>query len=238
MRHALRHFVSEFVGTFALVFLGGLTIMMSRALGMESGSALLVVAAGTGITLAVFVTALMRISGHFNPAVTIGFLAARRLDGAMAGIYLAGQILGAVGASYLHRAVVPLALFSGTRGGGQSISLDVTGTQAFLLEMVVTFFLVFVVFGTAVDRHAPRVGGLAIGLTMFVGILAIGPMTGGSLNPARSFGPAVVTGIYEAQLIFWTAPILGGILAAVLYDQLFLRRSDIPEPVDHGALQG
>lgn len=235
MRHALRHFVAEFIGTFALVFVGGLTIMMSRALGMDAGSALLVVAAGTGITLAVFVTALMRISGHFNPAVTIGLLAARRLDGAMAGVYLAGQVLGAVGASYLHRAVVPLALFTGTRGAGQSISLDVTGTQAFLLEMVITFFLVFVVFGTAVDRDSPRVGGFAIGLTMFVGILAIGPMTGASLNPARSFGPAVVTGIYEAQLIYWLAPILGGVIAGVLYDQLFLRRS--PEPVDHGALQ-
>ncbi len=236
MRHALRHFVSEFIGTFALVFVGGLTIMMSRALGMNSGSALLVVAAGTGITLAVFVTALMRISGHFNPAVTIGLLAARRLDGAMAGVYLAGQVLGAVGASYLHRAVVPLALFTATRGAGQSISLDVTGTQAFVLEMVVTFFLVFVVFGSAVDPDSPRVGGLAIGLMMFVGILAIGPMTGASLNPARSFGPAVVTGVYEAQLIYWFAPILGGILAGVLYDQLFLRRS--VEPVNHGALQG
>ncbi len=91
------------------------------------------------------------------------------------------------------------------------------------------------VFGTAVDPKAPKVGGFAIGLTVTAAILAIGPLTGASLNPARSFGPAVASGVYEAQLIFWIGPIVGGLVAALLYEFLFLRVP--PEPVDHGAVR-
>ena len=102
-------------------------------------------------------------------------------------------------------------------------------------EAVATFFLVLVVFGTAVDPKAPRVGGLAIGFVVAADILAIGPLTGGSMNPARSFGPAVASGVFEAQVIYWAAPIVGGIIAALLYEYLFLQRDT--EPADHGALR-
>lgn len=234
MRHMLRHFVAEFIGTFALVFIVGLTGMMARALGAEPGSGLLVISAAHGVTYAVFMSAVMRVAGHFNPAVTLGFLVARRIEGMVAGIYLSGQLLGAIVATYVLRVVVPISLFTATRGGGQQISLDITGTQAFVLEAIATFFVIFVIFGTAVDRHAPRLGGLAAGLAITVCSLAIYPLTGASLNPARAFGPAVVTGVYEAQLIYWLAPITGAVVAALLYDQLFLRRS--AEPVDHGAV--
>lgn len=234
MRHMLRHFVAEFIGTFAIVFVVGLAVMMTRAMGAEAGSGLLLIATAYGATYAVFVSAFMSISGHFNPAVTFAFFAARRLDALMAGIYLCAQLLGAVLATYMLRVSVPIALFTATRGSGQSISLDITGTQAFMLEALMTFFLVFVIFGTAVDRAAPRIGGLAIGLTTLVATLAIYPLTGASLNPARSFGPAIVTGILEAQMIYWLAPIVGAVLAGVIYDQLFMSRS--PEPVDHGTM--
>jgi glycerol uptake facilitator-like aquaporin len=106
--------------------------------------------------------------------------------------------------------------------------------QAIGLEAIATFFLVFVVFGTAVDPRGPKVGGFAIGLTVTAGILGIGPLTGGSMNPARSFGPAIVTQIFEAQTAYWIGPLLGGIAAALLYDRLFLPRE--PEPADHGAV--
>jgi glycerol uptake facilitator-like aquaporin len=86
-----------------------------------------------------------------------------------------------------------------------------------------------------VDPKAPRIGGLAIGLTLSAGIFAIGPFTGGSLNPARSFGPAVVAGIYEGQAAYWIGPIVGAVAAALLYDTLFIRRER--EPVDHGAVR-
>lgn len=234
MRHALRHFIAEFLGTFALVFVGGLSIMMAQGTGAHPAVGLVVVALAHGLVYGAMVTSLMRISGHFNPAVTVGLIVARRLEGYMAGIYLAGQVIGAIVAAYVLRMVVPLALFSATRGGGQIISLDITGTQAFIIEAIASFFLVWVVFGTAVDPKAPRTGGLHIGFTLSALMLAILPLTGGSMNPARSLGPAVATGIFEGQIVFWTAPIVGGALAALLYDQFFIRRGT--EPVDHGAI--
>jgi MIP family channel proteins len=233
MRDAVRHFAAEFVGTFALVFVGGAAIMVTW--GPNAPGGLIEVAFAHGLILAVMVTALMRISGHFNPAVTLGFLVTRRIEPMMAGLYMASQLLGAMAAAYALRATVPASLFAATRGGGQAISLDITGAQAVGLEAIATFFLVMAVFGTAVDPKAPKVGGLAIGLTVTAAILAIGPFTGASLNPARSFGPAVASGVWEAQLIFWGGPIIGAVVAALLYEFLFLRTP--PEPVDHGAVR-
>jgi len=233
MRDSLRHFIAEFIGTFALVFIGGAAIMAAKA--ADSPLTLLQVALAHGLILSIMVTALMRISGHFNPAVTIGFIAARRIDPMMAAVYIVAQLLGAVVAAYLLKATFPAEVFTATRGGGQSISGDITGNQAWILEAIATFFLVFVIFGTAVDPKAPRVGGFAIGLAVAADILAIGPLTGASMNPARSFGPALATGIYEGQFIYWTAPIVGSIVAALLYDTLFIRRER--EPVEHGAIE-
>jgi MIP family channel proteins len=231
MRDPLRHFISEFVGTFALVFIGSAVIMSTA----NNPHALLEVALATGLALCIFTSALMRISGHFNPAVTIGFVAARRIDPMMAGIYIIAQLLGAVAAAYILKLTFPADVFVATRGGGQAIALSTTGTQAWILEAIATFFLVFVIFGTAVDPKATHVGGFAIGLTFTAGILAIGPITGASMNPARSFGPALATGIFEGQFIYWTAPIVGAIVAALLYDTLFIRRDR--EPVEHGAIE-
>jgi aquaporin Z len=233
MRDAWRHFIAEFIGTFALVFVGGAAIMAVAEGNLPDG--LLIVALAHGLILSIFVTALMRISGHFNPAVTIGFVVARRIDPMMAGLYIVAQLLGAIVAAYALKGTFPVDVFLATRGGGQSIALSTTGTQAWFLEAIATFFLVFAVFGTAVDPKAPRVGGFAIGLTVTAGILAIGPLTGGSMNPAGSFGPAFATHIYEGQMIYWTAPLVGGIVAALLYDTLFIRRE--PEPLSHGSLE-
>lgn len=233
MRDSLRHFVSEFIGTFALVFVGGAAIMVVSQ--SNSAAGLLQIALAHGLVLAVFISALMRISGHFNPAVTVGFLVTKRIDPMMAGLYVVAQLLGAVLAAYLLKATFPAELFAATRGGGQAISLDVTATQAWILEAVATFFLTFTVFGTAVDPKAPHVGGFAIGLVVTLDILAIGPLTGASMNPARSFGPALVTGIFEGQFIYWTAPIVGSIVAALLYETLYIPRER--EPVEHGAIE-
>jgi aquaporin Z len=233
MRDAVRHFIAEFIGIFALVFVGSGSIMMARH--TNSSAALASVALAHGLILAIMVTATMRISGHLNPAVTIGFLVTRRIEPMMAAIYICAQVLGAIAAAYALKATVPVELFDVTRGGGQSISLDVTGAQGFFLEMIATFFLVFVVFGTAVDPNAPKVGGFAIGLTVAAGILAIGPLTGGSMNPARSIGPAVASGVFEGQMYYWTGPLVGGMLAAGIYDALFLRRA--PELPLHGAVR-
>lgn len=235
MKDSLRHFVAEFVGTFALVFVGGASIIAAQATRMESG--LIAVAFAHGIILAVCVSALMRISGHFNPAVTIGFLAARRIEAMMAGVYIAAQIIGAILAAYALKMLLPETLAMAARLGGQSVALETSAGQAIALEAIAAFFLTFVIFGTAVDPKAPKIGGLAIGLTLTAGILAIGPFTGGSLNPARSFGPAVASGIFEGQAVYWIGPIVGAVAAALLYEMLFIRSPREREPVDHGAVR-
>jgi aquaporin Z len=188
-----------------------------------------------GLILSIMVTATMRISGHLNPAVTLGFLAARRIEPLMAMLYIVAQLLGALLAAYALKALFPHDVATATRLGGQSLAVDVTFAQGIFAEAIATFFLVFAVFGTAVDPHAPKVGGFAIGLTVAADILAIGPLTGASMNPARSLGPAVVSGQYEAQGVYWIGPILGGLAAALLYDTLFLRRGK--EPVGHGPVE-
>ena len=232
MRDSWRHFIAEFVGTFALVFVGGAAIMATSA---HTESPLLAVAVAHGLILSIMVTATMRISGHLNPAVTLGFLAARRIEPMMAMLYIVAQLLGALLAAYALKALFPHDVAVATRLGGQALAIDVSFGQGIFAEAIATFFLVFAVFGTAVDPHAPKVGGFAIGLTVAADILAIGPLTGASMNPARSLGPAVVSGQYEAQGVYWIGPILGGIAAALLYDTLFLRRGK--EPVDHGSVE-
>ena len=233
MRDSWRHFAAEFIGIFALVFVGGASIMSSAM--SQNTNGLLVAAIAHGVILAIMVTATMRISGHLNPAVTLGFLAARRIEPMMAMIYIVAQLLGAVVAAYALKGIFPAEIEAATRLGGQSVSIELSAGQAILCEFLATFFLTFVVFGTAVDPAAPKVGGFAIGLAVTADILAIGPLTGASMNPARSFGPAVVSGILEGHLIYWIGPILGSVAAAVLYDRLFLRRGK--EPVSHGPVR-
>jgi MIP family channel proteins len=232
MRDSWRHFVAEFIGIFALTFVGGASIMSAT---LSNVHPLLNAAIAHGLILALMVTATMRISGHLNPAVTIGFLVTRRIEPMMAVVYIIAQLLGALVAAYALKAVFPETVATASRLGGQMVSGDIGMGQAILCEAIATFFLVFVVFGTAVDPAAPKVGGFAIGLVVTADILAIGTRTGASMNPARTFGPAVVSGVLEGQAVYWIGPILGGIAAALLYDSLFLRRGK--EPFDHGAVR-
>jgi MIP family channel proteins len=233
MRDSWRHFAAEFIGIFALVFVGGAAIMSAKL--SQSSNVLMNAAVAHGLILAIMVTATMRISGHLNPAVTIGFLVTRRIEPLMGMLYIVAQLLGAIVAAYALKAIFPAQLAIETRLGGQAIAIDVTMGQAILCEAIATFFLVFAVFGTAVDPHAPKVGGFAIGLTVAADILAIGPLTGGSMNPARSLGPAVASGVYEGQAVYIIGPIVGAIVAALMYDRLFLRRGS--EPASHGPVR-
>jgi MIP family channel proteins len=234
MRDPVRHFISEFIGIFALVFIGGATIMSTG--NASPGVGLVAVALAHGLALGTMISALMRISGHFNPAVTLGFLVTRRIEPMMGALYIVAQLIGAIAATYALKAIFPAAAFIATSGGGQTVSELVTSGQAFLAELIATFFLMIAVMGTAADPKGPKVGGLVIGLVVTMDILAIGPVTGGSMNPARSFGPAVVTQSFTAQGIYWAGPIVGAVLAAVIYDLLFLRATG-NEPADHGELK-
>lgn len=233
MRDSWRHFTAEFIGTFALVFVGGASIMTAQLTGSTNG--LMIAAMAHGLVLAVMVSALMRISGHFNPAVTLAFLAVKRIDPMMAMVYLLAQFLAAVLGAYALRYVYPEAVSVATHLGGQSVAAGISTGQAIVCEVLATFFLMFVVFGTAVDPSAPKVGGFGIGLVVSADILAFGPLTGASMNPARSFGPALVSGSLAGQSVYWIGPIIGAVAAAFLYDGLFLRRGK--EPADHGELR-
>lgn len=217
-----RNFIAEFVGTFALVFIGGGAIMMVQQTGNTAG--LLQVALAHGLILALMVSATMNVSGgQLNPALTVGLLVARRITPTLAGVHIVAQLLGAVVAAWALKLTMPTALFTAAQGGGQAIALDVTAAQAIGLEAIATFFLMFMVYGTAVHAQAPKIGGLAIGLTIAAGILAIGPLTGGSMNPARSFGPAVVSGVLTGQVVYWVGPIVGAIAAAMVWEFGILR---------------
>jgi MIP family channel proteins len=212
-----RNFIAEFVGTFALVFVGGGAIMMAQHTNNPAG--LLQVALAHGLILALMVSATMNVSGgHLNPAVTTGLLVARRITPTVAGVHIVAQLLGAVVAAWALKLAMPTSLFNAAQGGGQSIALDITAAQAIGLEAIATFFLMFVIYGTAVNADAPKIGGLAIGLTIAADILAIGPLTGASMNPARSFGPAIVSGALTGQVVYWVGPILGAIAAAMLWE--------------------
>jgi aquaporin TIP len=216
-QHTSKQFAAELVGTFALVFVGGGAIIAARDAG---GLGLLIVAIAHGLILSIMVTATERISGHLNPAVTIGLLSVRRITPRLAAVYIVAQLLGAVLAAIALKGLWPPDQFAAVHGTIQEIADGVSFWQACTLEAVATFFLVFVVFGTGVDPHHPKVGGFAIGLTIAADILAIGPLTGASMNPARSFGPALVSQHIVGQFVYWIGPILGGIAAAMVYEWL------------------
>lgn len=212
-----KNFIAELVGTFALVFVGGGAIMMVQQSGGTNG--LLQVALAHGLILAIMVSAFMNVSGgHFNPAVTTALLVARRITPTIAGVHVLAQLIGALAAAWALKMTMPTAIFVAAQGGGQSVSLDISATQAIALEAIATFFLMNVIYGTAVNSDAPKIGGLAIGLTIAADILAIGPLTGASMNPARSFGPAVASGVLAGQVVYWVGPILGAIAAAMLWE--------------------
>lgn len=212
-----KNFIAEFVGTFALVFVGGGAIMMVQHTNNNAG--LLPIALAHGLILAMMVSAFMNVSGaHFNPAVTTALLVARRITPTVAGVHIVAQLIGGVVAALALKMTMPSAVFAATQAGGQSIALEITATQAIILEAIATFFLVNVIYGTAVSAAAPKIGGLAIGLTIAADILAIGPLTGASMNPARSFGPAIVSGVLAGQVVYWVGPIIGAIAAAMLWE--------------------
>ena len=223
MNRNVRYFVAEFIGTFALVFVGGGAIMMAQR--TTSGAALLSVALAHGLILALMVSATMFVSGgHLNPAITVGMLITRRIQPPQALVHILAQLTGATVAAWLLKATFPPELVASTRAGGQSIALDVTFAKAVTLEAIATFFLMSVIYGTAVHARAPKLGGIAIGLTIAADILAIGPLTGASMNPARSFGPALVTGVWEGQVVYWLGPILGAAIAALIWEYLLIER--------------
>lgn len=213
---------AEAVGTFAFVFIGAGVVVAAVFPG--GGFGLLGIALAHALALAVMVTATMRISGgHLNPAVTAGLLAGRRIGARDAALYVVAQLAGAVLAGYLVKSLLPTGAASVVGYGTPTINGQITLGVAIAIEAVLTFMLVSAVYGTAVAKNAPAVGGFGIGLTLLFTTLFGGPFTGAALNPARAFGPALAANAWTGHAVWWIGPLLGGIVAGLLWDRLLLK---------------
>jgi MIP family channel proteins len=209
-------FVAELIGTFTLVFIGA----GAGALSSTAGSGLVGVALAHGVALMIIVYTWGAISGaHVNPAVTFGVALAGRMPWVKAAFYWAAQLIGAALAGLLLRYLI------GTTGqlGMTLPAANVSPIKAVILEAILTFFLVVTVFACAIAGRNGNAAGLAIGLVLTMDILMGGPLTGASMNPARSFGPALAMLKFSGLWIYVVGPLAGGGLAAVLYGRWFTK---------------
>jgi len=220
----LRRSVAEFIGTFTLIFIGG-------GAGIISHSDIVAVALANGLAIGIMVSNLGHISGgHFNPAITLGFLSTKRITASLAGLYWACQLLGAVAAALILRELTSLKAL---RSGAIPIPAShphVSDGKAIVFELILTFFLVFAVWATAVDPRGTfkAIAGLAIGLTITIDVLMGGRFTGAAMNPARAFGPELAGKLWTSWWVYWIGPFLGALLASQLYEYLYLRPTQPP----------
>jgi aquaporin Z len=207
--------VAEIVGTFALIFMGAGAILVT-------GDDVVAVALAHGLAIALLVSALGHISGGlFNPALTLGLWVTRRLDTPNTIAYIIAQLIGAVLAALLLVILFPEVLRDARDLGTPQLNPSITFAQGVGIEIVLTVFLMLAVFGTALDNRGPNIGGFGIGLVITMDIFAAGGLTGAAMNPARAFGPALLSGTWDDQLVYWIGPIVGAVLAALLYHYVF-----------------
>ena len=222
-REAGKTFLAELIGTFGLIFFGAGAVMQhvtNQSVGMTG----IAVAHGLAIMLGVY--AFGHISGgHFNPAVSFGMALTKRLSwGGMIRYWIA-QLAGAAIAAWLLGVIYQGASVE-AHLGTPVVTPEIGAPIAALIEGVLTFFLVLVIFATAVDPRAPKgFAGFANGMAITMDILMAGSLTGGAINPARAFGPAFAAGYWQDHWVYWAGPLLGGAVAAFLYDRFFLERS-------------
>src|SRR5215218_1861659 len=220
MRSALlQRGVAEFVGTFTLIFVGAGSIIATQ------GGNLTAIALAHGLAIGVMASAVGHISGgHFNPAVTLGFFVTRRIVPTLAIVYWSMQFAAATAAAALLRWLFEDEPRRLVNLGAPALGSGVSQWQGLVIEIVLTFFLVWVIFATAADPGGTfkSIAGLAIGLTITIDILAAGPLTGAAMNPARALGPELVFGVWTDFWIYLVGPLLGAALAAIAYDRLYL----------------
>lgn len=222
MTSLARRAVAEVYGTFALVFFGCGAVIMESFPTARFG--LLGIALVHAVVLSVAITSTMAISGgHLNPAVSIGLWATRRTTGQDTFVYVLSQLAGALLAALALKMLLPGGVAKFVLWGTPTIYAGMTFGTATVLEGLLTFFLMSAVMGTAVSSAAPKVGGFGIGLTLFFAIMVGGPFTGGALNPARAFGPAVISGNMQSLGAYFIGPIVGAVLAALLWDKVLLK---------------
>ena len=230
-----RAWLAEAIATFGLVFFGPLSVILAVVVFGEGLSieAIIMISLGHGVIVALMVYAFGHISGaHINPAVTIPMIITKKIGAADGAGYIISQVIGGIIATLSLMALFPEigkgVLWGGH--GGPSELLNFSMESAFIVEIILTFFLVVVIFMTAVHKKAPKsVYGAAIGGMVFLLHLVGVPLTGASMNPARSFAPAVATGdagLLEVQWLYWAAPIIGGIIAGVIMNYVYVNKAE------------
>ncbi len=221
--------VAEFIGTFALIFFG------AGAIVMTGGNDLVAIALAHGLTIAIMVSLMAHISGGvFNPAIQVALWVTGKMPTARSGVYIVAQLAGGVAAAYVLKYIAPAALFDvpTVNGGIPAVAPAIAVGKAVVIEALLTFFLVWAVFATAVDERGPfaKTAGFTIGLVITVDIFAAAAYTGAAMNPARWFGPAVAVGDWTNWWVWIVGPIAGGIIAGVGYWFLFLRDRETVTP--------
>jgi len=227
-----RAWLAEAIATYGLVFFGPLSVILaisSFGEGLTTMSVLFI-SFGHGAAIGLMVYAFGHVSGaHINPAVTIPMIITRKI-GITDGIgYIIFQLIGAVSAAATLKAILPElgAKVNFATQGGPSDLINNSVTSGFAVEAVLTFFLVLVIFMTAVHKKAsPGLHGFSIGGMIFLIHLVGVPLTGASVNPARTFGPALISGFWEFHWLYWAAPIVGGIIAGVLMNYIYVNKAE------------
>src|SRR5947209_386512 len=224
----LKNSVVEFVGTFALIFVGAGSIIAT------GGQNLVAIALAHGLAIGLMVAAAGHISGGvYNPSLTVGLMVTRRIGVGRGVYYIVAQLVGASIAALALKVIFAPAAAAAVNLGTPAVGLGVGTAAAVLAEIIMTFFLMYSVFGVAIDqRGAKAIAGLVIGLTITMDIFVGGGLTGAAMNPARWFGPAIVQGAFDNWWIYWVGPIIGAVVAAVVWNAFYLRGVSTPQPVD------
>ncbi len=225
----MKRLIAEFLGTLLIVFIGAGAICADHTLKMAGGHG--VGPTWTipvfGIVIVAIVYATSYISGsHINPAVTISFWFTKKIDTNNAIFYITSQLLGAVIAACFLKILFPDAV-STVHLGTCTLGIGVGFWKAVIIETVITFLFVFTIYATAVDKRTSKtLAGFAIGLIYLFGTLVSTTITGGALNPARVFGPAVVSGHFNSHFVWWLGPVSGGVAAGLFYKKIFPLKTD------------
>lgn len=211
---------AEFIGTMILIFAGTATAIVNQK---SPGSETLIGLAGSsGLAVMIVILSTGHISGaHLNPSITIAFAALKHFPWKHVPVYIGAQVLASICAAFTLKAV-----FDPMMGGGVTVP-SVHYGQAYALEFIIAFNLMFVVTAVATDTRAVgELAGIAVGATVMLNILIAGPLTGASMNPVRTLGPAIAANNYKGIWIYLTAPILGALAGAGIYTAVKLPEED------------
>ena len=226
-----RNWLAEAIATYCLVFFGPLSVMLAaKAFGTGlSIEGIIMISLAHGSAIGLMVYAFGHVSGaHINPAVTIPMIITKKISPADGAGYIAFQIIGAIIAAFSLKAILPelgAAVNFGTQAPGALINGD--PTSALVLEIIFTFFLVATIFMVAVHKKAAAgIHGISIGGMVFLLHLVGVPLTGASMNPARTLGPALASGFWEFHWIYWVGPIIGGIIAGLIMNYVFVKQAE------------